>query len=117
SRRSGQTVQSQGNYNDRFIRYIIENPTTLNDETVNQINDNVWQLNEEERYDLYRYWLLKYRQHLQNSLDNQSRGYNVAASILAEYRQKEDYYLLKDTIIVAMTTTCAAKYHNVLEKL
>ncbi|CAF2793462.1 unnamed protein product [Rotaria sp. Silwood2] len=117
SRRARQTVQSQGNYNDRLIRYIIENPTTLNNETVNQINDNVWQLNEQERYDLYRYWLLKYRQHLQNSLDNQSREYNVAASILAEYRQKEDYYLLKDNIIVAMTTTCAAKYHNILEKL
>ncbi|CAF4986027.1 unnamed protein product, partial [Rotaria sp. Silwood1] len=117
SRRARQTVQNQGNNNDRFIRYIIENPTTLNDETVNRIKDNVWQLHMEERYDLYRYWLFKYRQHLQNSLENQSRGYNLTVSILDQYRQEEDYYLLKDNIIVAMTTTCAAKYHNVLEKL
>ncbi|CAF4249563.1 unnamed protein product, partial [Rotaria sordida] len=68
-----QTVQNQENHNHRFIRYITESPTTFNDETVKRINDNIWQLHMEERYDLYRYWLLKYRQYLQNSLDNQSR--------------------------------------------
>jgi hypothetical protein len=31
--------------------------------------------------------------------------------------QLEDYYILKNAIIVAMTTTCAAKYFDVLQKL
>ncbi|CAF1167216.1 unnamed protein product [Rotaria sordida] len=117
SGRERQTVQNQENHYHRFIRYITESPTTLNDETVKRINGNIWQLHMEERYDLYRYWLLKYRQYLQNSLDNQSREYNQTVSTLTEYRQEEDYHLLKNSIIVAMTTTCAAKYHNVLEKL
>jgi len=70
-----------------------------------------------QRHDLYRYWLLKYQQYLHNSVRNSRHEYNHAVSALAEYHQDEDYYILKDSLIVAMTTTCAAKYHTVLEKL
>ena len=100
-----------------MIQYIIQIPTTLHDETVQQMNADVWRLNMEQRYDLYRYWLRKYQQHLHNSVRSSSRHYNEAASNLARHRQEEDYHLLKDSIIVAMTTTCAAKYHQILEKL
>jgi hypothetical protein len=34
-----------------------------------------------------------------------------------QYLQREDCYILKNAIIVAMTTTCAAKYFDVLQKL
>ncbi|CAF2465989.1 unnamed protein product [Rotaria sp. Silwood2] len=101
----------------RLIKYIIQNPTTLNDQTVQLINTDLWLLQMTQRYDLYRYWLLKYQQYLQHSVREARRAYNQAASALAEYHQEEDYYILKDSVIVAMTTTCAAKYHNVLEKL
>ncbi|CAF0779112.1 unnamed protein product [Rotaria sordida] len=101
----------------RLIKYIIQNPTTFNDQTVQQINIDLWLLPMTQRYDLYRYWLLKYQQYLQYSVREARRAYNQAASALAEYHQEEDYYILKDSVIVAMTTTCAAKYHNVLEKL
>ncbi|CAF4716796.1 unnamed protein product, partial [Rotaria socialis] len=101
----------------RLIKYIIQNPTTLDDQTVKQIGSDLWQLQMLERYDLYRYWLLKYQQYLHYSVREARHAYNQAASALAEYYQEEDYYILKDSIIVAMTTTCAAKYHDVLEKL
>ncbi|CAF5196537.1 unnamed protein product, partial [Rotaria magnacalcarata] len=101
----------------RLIKYIIQNPTTLDDQTVKQIDSDLWQLQMSQRYDLYRYWLLKYQQYLHYSVREARQAYNQAASALAEYHQEEDYYILKDSIIVAMTTTCAAKYHNVLEKL
>lgn len=112
-----QTKRRKLNDDERLTRYIIQKPTTLNDETVQQINEDVWQLNMEQRYDLYRYWLSKYQQYLHNVIRNSSREYNKGVSKLVQHRQKEDYYLLKDSIIVAMTTTCAAKHHRILEKL
>ncbi|CAF3403136.1 unnamed protein product [Rotaria socialis] len=110
-------VQRKPYYRRRLIKYIIQNPTTLDDQTVKQIGSDLWQLQMLERYDLYRYWLLKYQQYLHYSVREARHAYNQAASALAEYYQEEDYYILKDSIIVAMTTTCAAKYHDVLEKL
>jgi hypothetical protein len=101
----------------RLIRHILQHPTTLTDQTVQHINDDIWQLPTAQRHDLYRYWLLKYQQYLHHSVRDARREYNQAASALAEYHQDEDYHILKDSIIVAMTTTCAAKYHAVLEKL
>ncbi|CAF0782423.1 unnamed protein product [Rotaria sp. Silwood1] len=112
-----QVVKKKPYDHRRLIKYIIQNPTTFNDQTVQQINTDLWILPMTQRYDLYRYWLLKYQQYLQHSVREARRAYNQAASALAEYHQEEDYYILKDSVIVAMTTTCAAKYHNVLEKL
>ena len=101
----------------QFIQSIMANPTTLNDETVKQIHDDVWQLRMKERINLYRYWLFEYRQYLQTSLNEGTQEYSQVMSSLSEYRENEDYHLLKDSAIVAMTTACAAKHHKVLEKL
>lgn len=101
----------------RLIREVIQYPTTLTDETIVQINDDVWSLPIHERRDLYRYWLYKYYVSLHYSVRDARNEYNQAVAALAEYHQEEDYYILKDSVIVAMTTTCAAKYHHVLEKL
>jgi len=110
-------VQKKAYDRRRLIQHILQYLTTLTDQTVAQLNDDVWQLPMAQRHDLYRYWLLKYQQYLHNSVRNSRHEYNHAVSALAEYHQDEDYYILKDSLIVAMTTTCAAKYHTVLEKL
>ncbi|CAF0975352.1 unnamed protein product [Rotaria sordida] len=112
-------ITPSNNSNDihRLIQHIIQDPTTLHDETVRQINDDIWQLTMDQRYDLYRYWLFKYRQYLRCCIHDGNKKYNKTASALIKHRQEEDYHILKDSIIVAMTTTCAAKYHTVLEKL
>ena len=117
SKEGCQSVRKKQNYTDRTIRFIIQHPTALTDETVKQVNDDVWRLQMPERYDLYRYWLSKYRQHLHDSLHDAREEYNQAVSDLSKHRQEEDYHILKDSLIIAMTTTCAAKYHQVLEKL
>ena len=112
-----QTVQKKPYNRRRMLERILHYPTTLNDETVNNIHDDVWQLSIGQRHDLYRYWLLKYQQALSNAARDARQEYNQAITALGVYHQEEDYYILKDSIIVAMTTTGAAKYHTVLEKL
>ncbi|CAF0927851.1 unnamed protein product [Adineta steineri] len=115
--RESETGRRKRNDNDRSIQFIIQYPTTLNDETIQEIGDDVWKLSMVQRYDLYGYWLLKYRQYLHDSISDSSRVYNQAVSALAEHNQEQDYHILKDSIIVAMTTTGAANHHRILEKL
>jgi hypothetical protein len=112
-----QVVQEKYYNRRRLIRHILQCPTTLTDQTVSLINDDVWQLSNDQRHDLYRYWLSKYKKYSHNSVRGARQEHNQAAALLAEYHQEEDYHILKDSVIVAMTTTCAAKYHTVLEKL
>ena len=112
-----QVVQKKPHEIRRLIMRILGSETTLTDETVKAVPDDVWQLTYAQRHDLYRYWLLKYQQYFHRSLRDARREYNQAVAALDEYHQEEDYYHLKDSAIVAMTTTCAAKYHSVLEKL
>lgn len=101
----------------RLINFILQYPTTLTDQTVLDIQENLWNLPAAIRYDLYRYWLLKYNMICHDAARHAREEYNRAIGALAEYYQDEDYYLLKDSVIVAMTTTGAAKYHGILEKL
>ena len=101
----------------RLTQMILRNVTTLTDETVASLPADLWQFTAAQRHDLYRYWLLKYQQSCHYSAREARAEYNRAVAALAEYHQDEDYFILKDSVIVAMTTTCAAKYHTVLEKL
>ncbi|CAF0978486.1 unnamed protein product [Adineta steineri] len=110
-------VKKNPNNRRRLIKNILQYPTTLTDQTIQQLDHDLWVLPIAQRHDLYRYWLLKYQHCINDSVHDAKHEYNKAVSALAEYHQDEDYFILKDSIIVAMTTTCAAKYHTVLEKL
>ncbi|CAF0725958.1 unnamed protein product [Adineta steineri] len=110
-------VKKKPNNRRRLIKNILQYPTTLTDQTIQQLDHDLWALPTAQRHDLYRYWLLKYQHCINDSVHDAKHEYNKAVTALAEYHQDEDYFILKDSIIVAMTTTCAAKYHTVLEKL
>ena len=101
----------------QLTKLILQYPTTLTDDTAAALPSDLWQFTTAQRHDLYRYWLLKYQQYCHYSTREARQEYNRSVAALAEYYQDEDYFILKDSVIVAMTTTCAAKYHTVLEKL
>ncbi len=99
------------------IYQLLTIPTKLNDEKVQTISKDLWSLTIPERHDLYRYWLKKYRENGHKSVSEAHFEFNRAMAEHSQYLQLEDYYILKNAIIVAMTTTCAAKYYDVLQKL
>ena len=101
----------------RAMYQLLNNPTSLTDARVQGMNEDLWQLRIPERHDLYRYWLKKYREACYKSVSDAQVNYNQAANAHMQYLQLEDYHILKDAIVVAMTTTCAAKYFDVLQKL
>ncbi|CAF1425706.1 unnamed protein product, partial [Adineta steineri] len=113
----GQDVKKKPYNRNQVVQLNLKDRTTLTDETVQQLPDDIWKLTTNHRYDLYRYWLLKYQNHCHNSIRNTRQKYDETTTELAKHYQNEDYYILKDSLIAAMTTTCAAKYHGVLKKL
>lgn len=114
----GWRVVKKKPYNRRLLtQMILRNVTTLTDETAASLPADLWQFTAAQRHDLYRYWLLKYQQYCHYAAREAREEYHRAVAALAEYHQAEDYFILKDSVIVAMTTTCAAKYHTVLERL
>lgn len=99
------------------IHQLLTIPTKLTDVQVENLSKDLWSLTLVQRHDLYRYWLKKYRENRYRSVSDAHLEYNRTIAEQAQYLQLEDYYILKNAIIVAMTTTCAAKYFDVLQKL
>ena len=99
------------------IHQLLTIPTKLTDTQVQDISKDLWALSLAERHDLYRYWLKKYRENRYQSVSDAHLEFNRTMAEHAQHLQLEDYYILKNAIIVAMTTTCAAKYFDVLQKL
>ncbi|CAF1002415.1 unnamed protein product [Didymodactylos carnosus] len=99
-----------------FIRRILNLPTKLNENTVKQIC-NLWNLSFEQRHDLYRYWLEKYRRRCKVTLERAQGSYDEYVGDYRKYLTVEDYEIMRNATVIGMTTTCAAKYFTVLQKI
>lgn len=101
----------------KIIRDLLHSPTTYTDEQVAKRNGSLWNLTIPERRNLYQYWLMKYRNACHGSVDTARAQYNQAVEEHRQYMLREDYYILSKAVIIAMTTTGAAKYFDVLQQL
>ncbi|XP_074461788.1 NFX1-type zinc finger-containing protein 1 isoform X2 [Larus michahellis] len=78
---------------------------------------NVWQLDLSSRWRLYRLWLQTYQGFIRQRILQHERQYQAAAERLTELRLQEDLCILKEAQVVGMTTTGAAKYRQILQKV
>ena len=78
---------------------------------------NIWDMPMKERYKLYNEWVQTYRNRIQQSLNSLQDDYNKSAAILRELRMQEDRWVMQEALIIAMTTTGSARYHEVLKDL
>ncbi|KAK3574831.1 hypothetical protein QTP86_018421, partial [Hemibagrus guttatus] len=78
---------------------------------------NVWELKLNDRWRLYRLWVLRYQIDLRRKALEAEQHYQDAAERLAEIRRREDLCVLKHAKVIGMTTTGAAKYRQVLQEL
>ncbi|CAF0774800.1 unnamed protein product [Didymodactylos carnosus] len=101
----------------QLISKIINTRTTLTDDDVEQIHENLWNLSMKQRRNLYQYWLSKFQQNCADLIEHGRKLFEECSREYLDYLKLEDYQILKDAVIVAMTTTCAAQYFNVLQRL
>ncbi|NWU70241.1 ZNFX1 protein, partial [Pterocles burchelli] len=78
---------------------------------------DLWQLDLSSRWRLYRLWLQTYQGFIRRRILQHERQYQAAAERLTELRLQEDLCILKEAQLVGMTTTGAAKYRRILQKV
>ncbi|NXG55458.1 ZNFX1 protein, partial [Hemiprocne comata] len=78
---------------------------------------DLWQLDLSSRWRLYRLWLQTYQGLIRQRILQHEQQYQAAAERLTELRLQEDLCILKEAQVVGMTTTGAAKYRQILQKV
>ncbi|XP_048205561.1 NFX1-type zinc finger-containing protein 1 isoform X2 [Perognathus longimembris pacificus] len=78
---------------------------------------DLWRLDLNSRWQLYRLWLQMYQADTRRKILSYESCYRTSAKRMAELRLQEDLLILKDAQVVGMTTTGAAKYRQILQKV
>ncbi|KAM4582295.1 NFX1-type zinc finger-containing protein 1 isoform 2-T2 [Fundulus diaphanus] len=78
---------------------------------------DVWGLNLEDRWRLYRLWVTHYRIELRTNALESERAYQNTADRLADVKRQEYLHVLKKAKVIGMTTTGAAKFRAILQNV
>ncbi|XP_063766744.1 NFX1-type zinc finger-containing protein 1 isoform X2 [Eleginops maclovinus] len=78
---------------------------------------DIWTLTLPHRWRLYRLWIARYRVELSTKALQFEEAYHNTVERLADIKRQENFYLLKGATVIGMTTTGAAKFRTVLQKV
>ncbi|KAM4740439.1 NFX1-type zinc finger-containing protein 1 isoform 2-T2 [Anableps anableps] len=78
---------------------------------------DVWSLNLEDRWRLYRLWVTRYRIELRTKALEFEEAYQNAVDRLADVKRQENLHVLKKATVIGMTTTGAAKFRKALQEV
>ena len=101
---------------ERLIALAINNPDAMTEQEA-RAAQNLWKLPYQQRWRLYRYWLMGYIRQWEKVLLSQSDEYEQLTRALKETDSEEDYLILRSARVIGMTTTGAAKYRGLLQRL
>ena len=77
--------------------------------------NQVWNLRGEDRWRLYLFWLRLFQGNCCEEISKRSQEYESICKRFTEVRDYEDLHVLRDAVVIGMTTTGAAKYRTILE--
>ncbi|NXY89124.1 ZNFX1 protein, partial [Alcedo cyanopectus] len=98
------------------MKFELHKPNTMTEIEAEAIRD-LWQLDLSSRWRLYRFWLQTYQKSIRQRILRHEQQYQAAAERLTELRLQEDLCILREAQVVGMTTTGAAKYRQILQKV
>ncbi|KAK2554522.1 NFX1-type zinc finger-containing protein 1 [Acropora cervicornis] len=75
------------------------------------------QLSVNQRWKLYRFWVQKTENHYLNELQKKQPDYERALARKFELMLQEDFHVLRNARVIGMTTTCAARYRRILQRI
>ena len=70
-----------------------------------------------QRWKLYRLWVQKSEKHYLNQLQKKQPDYEMALARKFELMLEEDFRVLRDARVIGTTTTCAARYRRILQRI
>ncbi len=98
------------------LRRGLNSKHAMTPEEVNKVVD-VWSLGPDDRWKLYRYWLNQYKERLRQEIKEKEAEYQRLADRSIEIGQELDMTIMQDATIIGMTTTGAARYRGVLQRI
>lgn len=78
---------------------------------------DIWMLNMNEKWRMYRLWTHKLCSSLQEDMRELEQLYDELARRQKETLMQEDKHILKKSTVIAMTTTAAARYQSILQEI
>lgn len=98
------------------IRKELGKSSTMTEQEEENVFD-VWSLNLEDRWRLYRLWVMRYRIELRTKALETEQAYQNAVDRLADVKRQENLHVLKKATVIGMTTTGAAKFRKALQEV
>ncbi|XP_030319243.1 NFX1-type zinc finger-containing protein 1 isoform X1 [Calypte anna] len=111
-----ETTAAQRKKMKQKVKFELRKLSTMTELEARAIQD-LWQLDLSSRWRLYRLWLQTYQGSIRQRILQHEQQYQAAAERLTELRLQEDLCILKEAQVVGMTTTGAAKYRHILQKV
>jgi len=101
----------------KYIRRQLCQEGSVDRRTVERLlqQGNLWELQAQERWILYRYWVDRLRNVLLEKLRTQEAQFRLEARKYEEVQQMNDLDILRESLIVGMTTTGAARLQTLLQ--
>ncbi|XP_063233035.1 NFX1-type zinc finger-containing protein 1-like [Bacillus rossius redtenbacheri] len=78
---------------------------------------NLWQLSPNERWTIYSYWVSNLKRRMLGDLRVLERELRVSAKRYEEVKQIGDLHVMKNALVIGMTTTGAARLQPLLQAL
>ncbi|KAL3847660.1 hypothetical protein ACJMK2_018561 [Sinanodonta woodiana] len=111
-----QISKSERRRRNEDLKQQIHAARIMKEEQVDKVV-NVWELDYTDRWCLYLYWRQRYLNALEEDYVRQANLYEEVMKEYKDAKMREDKFILEHAQIIGMTTTCAARYQPVLQKI
>ena len=102
--------------NPAGLRRNLQEEFVTSEDGVKRYHD-LKQLSINQRWKLYRFWVEKTENHYLNQLQKKQPDYQRALARKFELMLEEDFHVLRNARVIGMTTTCAARYRRILQRI
>ncbi|KAK3752827.1 hypothetical protein QZH41_016354, partial [Actinostola sp. cb2023] len=90
--------------------------TRMSEDEAESIGD-IWSISHKDRLRLYLTWVVVLKENLQRNIIQEEQGYDAICKEIENKRAEEEEKILRNATVIGMTTTCAARYHAVLQRI
>ena len=110
----------KGSIEEEFLKYLrdqLMSTDVMSDEEEEYMADNIRFLSTNDRWRLYRKWMSHRRSEIVEETKANLVELEKATLRRAELDMQKDKQIMQKATIIGMTTTCAAKYHMILNEV
>lgn len=100
----------------RNIQIELQKKECMSREDAENVTD-VWSLGNDDRWRLYRFWVKLCVEQLMNEINNERSYYRMLYDQFKKAKEERDFEAVKDKLIIGMTTTGAAKYRHIIDRM